>query len=203
VVAVSNPPASPKARDTFAKPHPLTDRLIERLDAAANGRVLDFASGSGRNAQALRRAGFTVVAIDDVTAASKAPFSGVNGDFAAAISTHGLLHGTASCIAENLHSIARLLRQGGLLYASFGSSRDARFGAGERIDASTFALVDGDERGVAHAFFEREQLLALLERDFIVESLEERGVDAVAGAWAHRQQPLRGAAHWFAVGRKR
>jgi hypothetical protein len=46
-------------------------------------------------------------------------------------------------------------------------------------------------------------VLALLEPAFEVESIEERVVDAVVGAWAHPQRPLEGAAHWFAVARKR
>jgi hypothetical protein len=200
---VPEPPDSPEAKDTIAKPHPLAERLIERFGADARGRILDFASGSGRNERALRAAGFTLVAIDDATAASKTPFAGVTGEFAAAISTHGLLHGTAATVAENLNSIAARLQPNGALYATFGSLHDARFGTGDRIDASTFAPADGDERGIPHVFFDRTQLLGLLDRKFIVESLDERGVDGIAGAWAHRDRPLRGAVHWFVVAQKR
>ncbi len=92
---------------------------------------------------------------------------------------------------------------GGLLYATFGSTRDTRFGQGKRIDDSTFAPTQGDERGVAHAYFDRERLLSILDRYFIVESLSEECVDDVAGTWAHRERPLDGAAHWFAIARKR
>ena len=84
-----------------------------------------------------------------------------------------------------------------------GRQRDARFGRGTRIDDSTFAPTDGDERGVAHAYFDRERLLSILDRYFIVESLSEHCVDDVAGSWAHRERPLDGAAHWFAIARKR
>jgi hypothetical protein len=200
---VPEPPDSPEAQDTIANPHPLAERLIERLGADARRRILDFASGSGRNERALRAAGFTVVAIEDAAAASKTPFAGVTGEFAAAISTHGLLHGTAATVAENLNSIAARLQHNGVVYATFGSSRDARFGMGNSIDESTFASTHGDERGIPHAFFDRTQLLGLLDRKFIVESLDERGVDEIAGGWAHRDRPLRGAVHWFVVARKR
>jgi hypothetical protein len=175
--------------------------LIEHLRGAPEIRVLEFACGAGRNTIALREAGFDVVAIDERTAVSGAPFAGVHGGFAAALSTHGLLHGTPAIIAGHVSQIAELLAKNGMLYATFGSVRDARFGRGERIDASTFAPSEGDERGVAHGFFSREQVRALLDPYFALESLEEHDADEIAGSWAHRERPLSGAVHWFAVAR--
>ena len=185
-----------------SQPHPLAQRLIQRLQTRPQSRVLDFAAGSGRNGEAIRRAGFVVTAIGDDAASSDAPLAGAGAGFAAAISTHGLLHGTPPAIAARLRAIAGALDRGGLLFATFGSTHDARFGRGERIDASTYAPADGDERGVAHAYFDRERLGALLAAAFEIESLEERGVDDVAGAWAHAERPLAGAVHWFAIARK-
>lgn len=181
----------------------MAERLIERLHAVAGSPILDFATGSGRNADALRRAGFVVVAIADDAADSEVPLPNSAQRFAGALSTHGFLHGTPSAVAARVRAIARCLSRGGLLYATFGSTRDARFGRGKRIDDSTFAPTDGDERGVAHAYFDRERLLSILDRYFVVESLSEHCVDDVAGSWAHRERPLDGAAHWFAIARKR
>jgi hypothetical protein len=81
--------------------------------------------------------------------------------------------------------------------------RDARFGKGRRIADETFAPLDGDEQGVAHTYFRRAQLDELLRPHYIVERLEETGVDDVAGAWAHRERPLSNAIHWFAIARRR
>jgi hypothetical protein len=164
--------------------HPLAVRLVEHLRGGPEIRVLEFACGGGRNTRALRGAGLDVVTIDDPTAASPAPLAGLPGDFAAALSTHGLLHGTPAIIAGHVSQIARLLAKDAMLYATFGSVRDARFGQGERIDASTFAPAEGDERGVPHAFFDRDQLRALLDPHFAIESLEE-----------HHAQKV----HWFVV----
>jgi hypothetical protein len=164
--------------------HPLAVRLVEHLRGGREIRVLEFACGVGRNTQALREAGLDVVTIDDPTAASASPFAGIPGGFAAALSTHGLLHGTPAIVAGHLSQIARLLAKNAILYATFGSVRDARFGQGERIDASTFASAEGDERGVPHAFFDRDQLQALLDPHFTIESLEEHDAEKV---------------HWFAV----
>jgi SAM-dependent methyltransferase len=183
-------------------PHPLAERLIERLQPESKNRILDFAAGSGRNTEALRRAGFTVIAVDDGEAASAAALAKLTGTFAATISTHGLLHGTLAAIKGRLRSIADHLVPGGLLCATFGSTRDARFGRGERLGDWTFAPLDGDERGVPHSYYDRVQLRTLLERDFVIESLDERGVDDAAGTWAHRLLPMRDAVHWFAIARR-
>lgn len=187
----------------MSEPHPLAERLIKRLQSRPESRVLDFASGSGRNLEALRRAGFVVAAVSDEAAASDAPLGDSQERFAAVVSTHGLLHGTGLRVAARVKAIAERLEDGGLLYATFGSTSDARFGRGERIGDSTFAPTEGDERGVAHAYFRRGELRALLEPYFEVESLREQRVDEVAGAWAHRKRPLAGAVHWYAIARKR
>jgi hypothetical protein len=200
---VPEPPASPQGQASIVEPHPLTVLLIERLRGAPGSRVLDFGSGRGRNAVALRRAGLTVVAVDDSIADSAQPLAGITGPFAAAISTHGFLHGRLEAIEARLYAVASRLEEGGVLYATFGSSRDARFGHGRRLDQSTFAPTAGDERGVAHTFLDRDRLATLLAPHFVIESLEERGVDEIAGAWAHRERPLEAAAHWFAIARKR
>ncbi len=162
--------------------------------------MLDFACGSGRNTAALRRAGFDVISVGDREAES-ASTPAAEGCFAAAISTHGLLHGTRSAVARRLRAVGQSLEDGGWLYATFGSVRDSRCGKGTRIDDTTFAPIGGDESGVPHAFFDRMDLTAMLGDDFIIESLEER--TAAAGPWAHRRRPLTGAVHWFAIARRR
>ncbi len=187
----------------MSSPHPLAQRLIERLQTRPASRVLDFATGSGRNAEALRRAGFDVVAIGDEAAVSERPLAATEDGFVAAISTHGFLHGTSAGVAARVRAVVRALEPGGLLYATFGSTKDSRFGEGERLGDATFAPLAGDERGVSHVYFDRRRLLEMLEPQLDVESLEEQSVDDVAGAWAHRGRSLAGAAHWFAVARKR
>ena len=200
---MADTPLSPQDERTIARAHPLAEALVRRLLSQGRVRVLDFAAGSGRNGAAMRRAGLQVVSLDDERAASALPLAGLPGRFAAAVTTHGLLHGTPRAIEARLDAIADALEDGAPLYATFGSTKDARFGAGRRLDRWTYAPVDGDERGVAHAYFEREPLVALLERRFVVESLEERGVDRIAGAWAHRTAALAGSLHWFAIVAKR
>lgn len=182
---------SPPSADS--PPHPLALALIECLRDRRGARVLEIGTGSGRNTKALVAAGLTAESFDAEPAAP----------YAAALSTHALLHGTREAIARRLGEIAALLEPGAPLYATFGSVRDARCGTGERIADGVYAPLDGDEAGVAHAYFDRASLMALLDRDWSVESLDEVDVDGIAGRWAHVRAPLRGAVHWFAIARRR
>jgi tellurite methyltransferase len=195
------PPTSPE-QASARPPHPLALRLIA-AHGGASVRAIDLATGSGRNAHALRGAGIDVLAIDDAQAASPEALAGASGRYAAVLSTHGLLHGTPASIGATLAAVAARLEPQGRLYATFGSTRDARFGAGTQIEPFVFAPHDGDERGVAHAFFDQRRLRSLLDRNFTIEWMEERDADAIAGAWAHREKPLESSVHWFVEARKR
>lgn len=170
--------------------HPLAYDLIGRLGEAHGGPVLEIGAGSGRNTRALRAAGLTVDAIEPSEAMP------ARRDYAAALSTHALLHGTPDDIARMLAEIREHLAPSAPLFATFGSAADARYGVGRRIDANTFAPDEGEERGVAHAFFREHDLRAMLSAGFTIESLEEHGVDDIVGTWAHARPT--GSVHWFA-----
>jgi hypothetical protein len=188
------PPTSPE-QASARPPHPLAVELIAVL-GAGKARVIDFASGSGRNARALRAAGFNVLEIGDRDATAGA-LNRIEGKFSAAISTHGLLHGTIAAVSAAIEAIASKLEPGGRLYATFGSTRDARYARGREIEPFVYAPLDGDERDVAHAFFDEPRLRALLDPWFEVEYIEERDAAETAGDWAHQEKPLHQAVHWF------
>jgi len=179
----------------------LAEKLVQAL-AGTNARVIDFATGSGRNAAALRAAGLDVLAIADTAASAEGP-KAANGPYKAVLSTHGLLHGDVRAIEELVEAIAGVLEPRGLFYATFGSTRDARFGTGTEIAPFVYAPDDGDERGIAHAYFDEGRLRTLLIPWFEIDALEERNADETAGAWAHTEKPLEGSAHWFVRARKR
>jgi hypothetical protein len=192
------PPTSPEPA-SVRPPHPLAVELIAAL-GAGEARVIDFASGSGRNARALRAAGFQVLEIAD-PGATAAAVARVPSSVQAVISTHGLLHGTINTIADALDAIAGKLVPGGRLYATFASTRDARYGQGTEIEPFVYAPDDGDERGVPHAYFDEPRLRGLLSHSYVLESIEERSADVVAGSWAHPRTPLHNAVHWFVKAR--
>lgn len=170
--------------------HPLALALIERVNT---GTVLELGTGSGRTFRALSAAGLVVSSLD---CADYIRIPAGNGSFDAVISTHGLLHGNRATISVTLAEISRVLRPGGLLYATFGSKHDARFGLGVRIDQDTFAQETGDEAGVPHLFSDGQDVRELLSR-FTIEMVTEQNVDPIAGDWAHQRAPLAGAVHWF------
>jgi hypothetical protein len=194
-------PTSPQDRSSIRSPHPLAVELARRLSGTSHARVLDYCSGSGRNAAWLEAGGLDVVAIaDDAAAAFDRSASGDR--FAGIVSSHGLLHGYASAMGARVHGLAEHLHPEGWLCATFGSKRDARYGTGTRLENGTFASESGDEAGVAHAYFDEPSLRALLEPDFDILELAERDAGQTAGTWAH-SAPLTGALHWFFVGRRR
>jgi len=174
---------------------------MDDLRSSGGTSILEIGSGSGRNTQAMRSRGFEVMAVADdridllATEVTGRAFDG-------ALSSHGLLHGTRAGIDAVLQSTAAALRSAAPLYATFGSKSDVRYGAGKQIDAGVFVAESGEEAGVAHAFFDRAGLRALLERDFTIIELREESVDRVVGRWAHRSRPT-GSVHWFVRARRK
>jgi len=193
--------SSPHDQSTIRPPHPLAIELAKRLIDARGARILDYCSGSGRNAAYWRSFDFDVVEISDRDApefdrsAREIPFAGI-------VSSHGLLHGVASEMKVRVAGLAARLEPDGWMCATFGSQRDARFGNGIRVAGDTFASLDGDEPGVPHAYFDERSVRTILEPLFDVLSLIEWDAAQTAGSWAHAT-PLSDAAHWFFTGRRR
>ena len=177
-------------------PHPLAAALIARYrDAGLEGPVLEVASGVGRNTRALTEAGIRVVATRDEESYTQLP--GGRNAYAAALSTHGYLHGSTDKLRAGFADLRRVLRPGAPIFVTLGSIKDARFGFGLALDERTYAPGDGPEKGVPHAYFDRETIADVL-RGYAIESLDERGVDTVVGRWAHAPAET-GLWHWFVI----
>jgi hypothetical protein len=175
--------------------HPLAELLAQRL--ARGDRVLDFGSGKGRNGDALRESGLAVTSLGDADASTAVALRSLRERFDGIVATHALLHGSLQSVAERIDAIAHALVDGGLFFATFASTRDARYGSGERVAEETFAPKDGDEAGVPHVYYDEERLRAILTPYFRIESVDEQSADAIAGGWAHPTTPLHGAVHWL------
>ena len=190
--------SSPESAAIFQDAHPLAHRLIERLGAQA-GTIVIVGDGRGRNSRALRNAGLHVVAVGD-----EAPYTQLAAaprTFDGALSTHAYLHGTSAKVRAGIAELARVLRGGAPAFLTFGSIRDVRFGYGEALDEHTFAPGEGPEKGVPHAYFDRDAILDVL-RPFAVVHVEEVEVDNIVGKWAHLGDEPAGKIHWFAEVRK-
>ena len=179
--------------------HPLAQRLIERYRSAGETfPVIEVAAGSGRNTRALVAAGIKVVSTPD-----DAPYTQLPGGrdvYGAALSTHGYLHGATAKLRSGFADLRRVLRSGAPIYVTLGSIADPRFGFGLELDERTFAPGDGPEKGIPHAYFDRDGIVELL-RGYAIESLEEVDATGIVGHWAHPDPKLR-IVHWFVVGRK-
>lgn len=190
--------SSPPATGTFQNAHPLAQRLYESV-AKGSDPIVIVGDGSGRNSRALHEAGLHVVSIPDEASYTQLAFPPRH--FAAALSTHAYLHGTASKIRLGIAELARVLRLDAPAFLTFGSIQDVRYGFGEMLDPQTFAPGEGPEKGVPHAYFDRDGILDVL-RPFKIVSLDEITVDAIVGKWAHLEDEPPGKVHWFVEARR-
>jgi hypothetical protein len=179
--------------------HPLSLRLAEIYrERALDGPILEVHGGSGRNTRMLVDAGFQVLATRDDELYTQLP--GGRDTFAAALSTHGYLHGTVAKLRIGMAELRRVLRTGAPVALTFGSIEDERFGFGEALDDNTFAPGDGEEAGIPHAYFDADGVRELLKQGFAIESLEQVDASEIVGRWAHEDVPV-GIRHWFVVAR--
>lgn len=193
--------------------HPLAQRLIERYQADGERfPVIEIAAGSGRNTQALIDAGIPVVSTRDEDPYTQLP--GGRETYGAALSTHGYLHGATAKLRAGFADLRRVLRSGAPIFVTLGSIDDPRFGFGLEMDERTFAPGDGPEKGIPHAFFDRDAILELLQ-GYTIESLENVDVTDIVGRWAHPEiesglgpqgpnatDSRMRVLHWFVVARK-
>jgi len=182
-------------------PHPLAERLIHAyLAAQLSGPVLEIAAGRGRSTQAFVAAGIPIVATADADPYTQLP--GTRDEYAAAFSSHGYLHGAAAKVRAGFAELRRVLRPGAPAFVTLGSIHDERFGFGEALDEWTFAPGDGPEKGVPHAYFDRDEIQRLLA-GFKIDALEEVDAAEIIGTWAHPpdERPPR-ILHWFVNARK-
>jgi len=197
-------------------PHPLAEALAATL-AAAGGepRVLVVGAGSGRSLPPLLAAGARVdvleADLERAAAASRrfanearlrvargfydepAPFE---GGYAAAFSSHALLHGTTSDVARAVDAIRIRLAPGGAFVLTLGSKRDPRFGTGRAVAEDTFAPTSGSEANVAHAFFDAGGVRELLGA-FALEEMCEANAGEAVGRWAHEPREAESIVHWW------
>jgi hypothetical protein len=162
------------------------------------GPVIEIAAGAGRNTRYLVEVGIPIVSTRDDE--SYTQLTGGRNLYAAALSTHGYLHGTIPKLRLGFAELRRVLRPGAPIFITLGSVEDARFGLGVPVDDTTFAPGDGAEVGIPHAYFDRSGVTDVLAPAFRIESLSEVNVDDIAGKWAH-DAPA-GMWHWFVVARR-
>jgi ubiquinone/menaquinone biosynthesis C-methylase UbiE len=171
--------------------------------------VLDLGAGSGRHSIYLASQGFQVVAIDvsetsltrlnDKSKANrnitivrhemdKLPF--IPGYFDGVVCTHVIHHGTVEEITRTVHEIYRVVSNGGLVFLIVLSDSDPRIGKGLFLEPNTWVVQAGDERGISHHFFSKEELTKLLG-SFEIMSLSEKQTQSGPEIHKHFHATLR------------
>jgi len=163
--------------------------------------VLDLGCGAGRHSILLGKAGFQVVALDISETALKIlggrlktvsinnvtlvkhemwelPF--IDDYFDGVICTNVLHHGRLVEIKRAVRDVHRVMRRGSTAFVVALSMADFRKGNGRRLERNTYVFTTGEERGIIHHFFTREELKSCFRR-FKILSFEERLIPIQAG----------------------
>ena len=172
--------------DEFApdEPEPFLLSAVSRPTMTSDGAscVLDIGCGAGRHLVWLAEQGFEVFGVDDASRAlerSRArlhaagavarlvrgdfvslPFTGDSFDMVVAI--HALYHGDQAALRRALSEVARVLRDGGLLVATFLSTLTWKYGLGVQVEPFTYVQPEGPERGIPHHYVTAEMLVDYL-----------------------------------------
>lgn len=182
--------------------------------------VLDVGCGAGRHTSHLAREGFEVCGWDPSESAIEACrqllqsqglrarlWSGELEDlpspddfFDAAVAFNCIYHGLPAQIDSAVHRIRRLLRSGGICFATFPSHENRMYGKGQMIGPHTFlspglfprVFDDEGERDVPHHFSSEDEVRWFF-RDFRIASFDHDEL-ALARPSLRGQQPA-----WFRI----
>lgn len=156
--------------------------------------ILDLGCGAGRHSIVLAKEGFQVAALDVSETALKTlearlkagsignvtlvkqemghlPF--IDDYFDAVVSTNVLHHGKSVEIKKTIDELYRVLKPGASAFIIALSSSDFRKGSGTKLERNTYVFTKGDEKGIIHHFFTRQELESYL-RKFEILSFNER-----------------------------
>ena len=196
---------------SFKEPYKKVIALHHEMRRRGIERVLDLGCGAGRHTVYLSQKGFEVYALDislegveltiqwladndlhaDLHLAEITALPFPDCFFDVILSVSVLHHNTMSTIQSAIAEIKRVLRTGGLFFASECAKGDYQDGRGEKVENGTFlAPEDADQPGVPHHFFSEHEIGFLLQ-DFQViqleksehEFLDRHGCNAVTIRW--------------------
>lgn len=109
---------------------------------------------------------------------SDLPF--IEGYFDGVICTNVLHHGELFEIKRAIEEVRRVMRKGASAFIIALSEADFRKGNGRKLEPNTYVFTEGEERGIIHHFFTRQELQSCF-RKFEIVSFEERLIPVEEG----------------------
>ncbi len=174
--------------DWLKKPVPFIVDSLSLFKKQGTQRILDLGCGVGRNSIYLGKKGFDVVGVDISRSALKKAdvWSKIEGipnviflrgsmtrlpflsqSFHAVVSVSVIHHALKEDIREAIRAIHEVLKDDGLFIANLLSTKDYRYGSGERLENGTFKVLEEFEEKQfreVHHFFSKKEILTLLRK---------------------------------------
>jgi SAM-dependent methyltransferase len=163
----------------FTKPHPYMGSLVQLFKEHDVKHVLDLGCGTGRHLVYLSHRGFKATGLDNSPKAielaqrwlhdeelsadiiqqrmeQQFPFG--NGSFDAITSIQAIHHNLRADIERTVGEMARVLRNGGIIFVTFPIYQDAPPSSEEdwsllRVEDNTYIPQSGPESGILHHYF--------------------------------------------------
>ncbi|MFX0182303.1 MAG: class I SAM-dependent methyltransferase [Candidatus Hodarchaeota archaeon] len=171
------------------KIHPLMEKITILFKENKLKRILDLGCGGGRHVIYLASRDFDVYGLDiaptglaytlhvlsekNLTAhltlhdMVNLPYD--NDYFDAIISIQVIHHNKLSDILKTIQELNRVLRVGGLVWITVPVSKDAIGTQFKEIEPQTFIPLNGQEKGLLHHYFTKDELIELFPSFSIVE----------------------------------
>lgn len=159
----------------YSKPDADIKKIVHFLKKEGVEKILDLGCGEGRNSKFLSSKNFKVVGIDISKIAIKKaklndkktyykisdmrsiPYS--EGNFDAVISTQTIFHSRLKDIRKTLQQVARVTKNDGIIFITLQPTRGNKYRMGKKIEANTYLSCYGDDAGVVHHFFNKNEII--------------------------------------------